>query len=863
MKIVPRSRSLGGILRDFLRAAEKSKIRSLPVTNVREIPLLRKMQLIRLRGSCRLAEGADPLRARFRAASRGLGGEIVVVGDRGDGVITRHHRQPTLKQGCQNMNRVRLRLLGLLAAPVLVLPGCGYFQHNPAPPMCEVEYYQPPATQVEYTEPLPPDEDIATTPAPLTLYADTAEFRDISLQECIQMALQNNEVMRDLGGVLLRTPASVQTVYTPAVQESEPRLGLGLVGPEAALSAFDTSLAANAFAQRVERGDNNSTLINTFPGPSSFKQDLGTFQAELSKISAVGTRFAARNLTQYDSNNATLNTFGSSWAVQYEVEARHPLLQGGGIDFNRIAGPQAVPGIYTGVLLGRINTDIALADFEVAVRNLVNDVENAYLDLYFAYRDLDAKISARDAALETWRNVNALFETDRKGGEAFREAQAREQYFRFQEEVQNSLQGRLFEGTRGNNGSTGGTFRATGGVQVAERRLRLLIGMPINNSSLLRPREEPEMAEVIFDWSEVLGEALTRRVELRRQKWNVKSRQLELKAARNFLLPRLDLVGKYNWNGFGRDLFHQHNLAAATRGVTNPTQNLLSRYTNAQFNNAYDNLFSGNFQGWSVGAELSMPIGFRRGHAGVANAEFRLARDVALLREQEREVVHDLSNAIADVKRAYAVVETNYNRRLAAKQQLVAVEAAYEADQAGAELDEVLDAQRRLADAESNYYRSLVEYASAIKNVHFEKGSLLDYNGIYLEEGPWPIKAYEDAAKRRELELRPWQFFGPLEGGRVISNGPVPQLTLPQPGMEPPLEEPAYPPPPANTESGTGGSTQLTPNSNGTTDPGFPPLSTASADSQRDFVKPAQQSQVPAATNSDPGTFELLPAPSN
>ena len=464
------------------------------------------------------------------------------------------------------MNRVRHWLLGLLGAPVLVLPGCGYFHHNPAPPNCDFVNYRPTATQVEYTEPLPLDEDIAATPAPMTLYADTPVFRDISLQECVQLALQNNEVMRDLGGVLLRTPASVQTVYTPAVQESEPRLGLGLVGPEAALSAFDTSLAANAFVQRVERGDNNSTLINTFPGPSSFKQDLGTFQAELSKISAVGTRFAMRNLTQYDSNNATLNTFGSSWAVQYEVEARQPLLQGGGIDFNRIAGPQAVPGIYTGVLLGRINTDIALADFEVGVRNLVNDVENAYLDLYFAYRDLDAKITARDAALETWRNVNALFETDRKGGEAFREAQAREQYFRFQEEVQNSLQGRLFEGTRGSNGSTGGTFRATGGVQVAERRLRLLIGLPINNNSLLRPTEEPEMAEVIFDWGEVLQEALTRRVELRRQKWNVKSRQLELKAAKNFLLPRLDLVGKYNWNGFGRDLFQQHDLGRLHAG---------------------------------------------------------------------------------------------------------------------------------------------------------------------------------------------------------------------------------------------------------------------------------------------------------
>ncbi len=328
------------------------------------------------------------------------------------------------------------------------------------------------------------------------------------------------------------------------------------------------------------------------------------------------------------------------------------------------------------------------------------------------------------------------------------------------------------------------------------------------------------MAEIVFDWEEVLQEALARRVEIRRQKWNVKSRQLELEAAHNFLLPRLDLVGRYNWRGFGRDLFRQHDLAAARRDVLNDPatpidDNLASRADNSRFNNAYDNLFNGDFQGWAAGVELNVPIGFRRGHAGVTNAEFRLARDVAILRQIEDEVALDLSNAIADAKRAYAVVETNYNRRLAAKQQLDAVQAAYEADTAGAELDEVLDAQRRLADAESNYYRALVEYASSIKNVHFEKGSLLDYNGIYLEEGPWPHKAYCDAARKEDLRCRPWPFWGPLEQGRVITSGPAPQLLLPQPGMSAaPLDHPdqtPIPPPAPNTATPAPGETPVVP----------------------------------------------------
>ena len=63
----------------------------------------------------------------------------------------------------------------------------------------------------------------------------------------------------------------------------------------------------------------------------------------------------------------------------------------------------------------------------------------------------------------------------------------------------------------------------------------------------------------------------------------------------------------------------------------------------------------------------------------------------------------------------------------------------------------MLDSQRRLAESEIRYFGSLTEYALSIKNVHFEKGSLLDYNDVFLAEGPWPGKAYDDAAERTDF----------------------------------------------------------------------------------------------------------------
>ena len=60
------------------------------------------------------------------------------------------------------------------------------------------------------------------------------------------------------------------------------------------------------------------------------------------------------------------------------------------------------------MLIARLRTDISLTEFEIGIRDLLCNVENAYWDLYFAYRDLDTKIQSRDAALETWRQVQRL-----------------------------------------------------------------------------------------------------------------------------------------------------------------------------------------------------------------------------------------------------------------------------------------------------------------------------------------------------------------------------------------------------------------------------------------------------------------------
>ena len=389
-------------------------------------------------------------------------------------------------------------------------------------------------------------------------------------------------------------------------------------------------------------------------------------------------------------------------------------------------------------MIARLRTDESLTDFEGGVISLMLDVEATYWELYFKYRDLAAKKLGRDSSLETWKKTAALLRTGARGGSADREAEARSQYFSFRAQVETSLT-ELYR---------------------TENRLRYLMGLSMSDGRLIRPADEPTTARVAFDWSGIHCEALTRRVEIRKEKWEVKQRELELIAARNMLLPRLDAIGTYRWLGLGDDLVSQANQPVTNSGVSIPAS-------------AFGSLADGNFQEWQLGLQLSVPIGFRRELSGVRHQELLIARERALLQDLELEVSHQLGDAIRDVDLNYGLAQTNFNRRVAAEKEVQAVKAAYDADRVT--LDLLLDAQSRRAQAESDYYRALIDYNKSIMEVHYRKGSLLDYNGVYLAEGPWPGKAYFDAlreARKRDAGL--YLDYG-YTRPNVLSRGPIQQ----------------------------------------------------------------------------------------
>ena len=547
----------------------------------------------------------------------------------------------------------------------------------------DVSYFQNFVTQIEYPDVNAPIEPtVAQSPTPFATQnpSDIQTF-DLTLQEAIRASLQSSEVLRSLGGAVVTAPQGQATQLDAALTDLNP-----LSGTQAALAAFDAQVTSQLFWQKNNRPINNAG--NPFLA-NGFEQTAATYTNAITKRTATGASFALRSNVVYDNNNNPFRLYRSDFVGFLEAEYRQPLLAGGGTTYNRIAGTSIVPGSYNGVLIARINTDISLADFEAGVLILINDVEGAYWELYFAYRALDAVVKGRESSRRTWSVAKAKFDltvTD--------EPPARSAYYNFAAQVNDALSG-------------------PSGLYNVEQRLRYVMGQPPTDGRLIRPSDEPLQAEVNFDWEASLCDALTRRVEIRRQEWTIKRRELELIASRLNKRPRLDALTQYRWRGLGDHLIGSNNTQNGSGSLS-------------------QSIVDGRFQEWQAGFDYSYAVGLRQASAAVRHAQLNLAREMTILKEQQLRISHDLSNASRQITRSYAQLQINYNRIEADTLQVEVLERRNDGGVDSIQFK--LQAQQQLANSESAFYRSLVDYNLALRDFHREKGSLLAYNQVNLSE---------------------------------------------------------------------------------------------------------------------------------
>ncbi|MDB5346827.1 MAG: outer rane efflux protein [Schlesneria sp.] len=574
----------------------------------------------------------------------------------------------------------------------------------------ELQHYRDKMLAVEYpnVDQTTPQE-VAYSQHPRTIKEPTDdEIWEMTLMQAVQTAVTNNKMIRSRtnGPQLLANPAVSPSVYDPAIGETG--FLFGNRGVEAALADFDAQLTAST------QWGNNATIQNSF-GTFQNNSDTGSFSSGLSKSLATGGSFSVNHNWNYLSTNSPFVPVSSSYTGTLQAAFTQPLWAGAGVEYNRIAGPPraglgSITGVSQGVSIARINCDIDVADFELAVIQMVKDVEDLYWELYLAYRQYDAEVANRESVHRSWIEVKAKMDAGARGGSAADEAQARENYFDAQSRVEQTLSN----------------------IFITENQFRKQLGLAVNDGRIIRPHDDPMEAEFVVQWESGVLDALTRRPELRRQKWNIKSLELQYRAAQNVANPTLNFVSSYQVNGFG--------------------SNLLS-YTDSPNNSMYTSMGNTNLTGWTTGLQFAMPLGLRAARMQLHNIELQLVKARAALAAQEQDINHDLAEAVQRIDAAYRVAQTQLDRKIAAVKRVEATMALYEVgardeQNQGVTLDLVLRAQAANAAAEIAYFTALINYNKAITEFHWRRGMLLEVDGIHVAEGDWDAAAKEDALKR-------------------------------------------------------------------------------------------------------------------
>jgi outer membrane protein TolC len=397
---------------------------------------------------------------------------------------------------------------------------------------------------------------------------------------------------------LMGNPQRVASVWDNAIQDTG--FLFGNLGPEAALANFDP-IWSNSLQGGTARNPQTTQNLGLAAGDTLQNQTV-QFQSRLEKIMATAGTLSVQHDVNYTSTNQS-SIFPSYYTGTVQAEYRQPLLAGSGVEFTRIAGPaqsnlRGVSGVSQGVLISRINSDISLLEFEQSVTTMLRDVENRYWDLYLYLQLYESEVQTfRD--LVAFRHRLKLRDT---APDAIDQAE-----------------NRIFEGEARIKGSLGD-------VMKAEYRLRRLLGLPLNDNTFITPVDVPSAAKLELDWESSLLESLSNRHELRRQKWEIRSLELQLRASENLARPRLDFVSQYTVNGLGNNL----NGSEDDDGVTD-----------TGYNSFYESISQGDNKSWTTGLSFSMPLGLRLARAQVRNYELRLRKARAVLARQEEEVGYE------------------------------------------------------------------------------------------------------------------------------------------------------------------------------------------------------------------------------
>ena len=419
-----------------------------------------------------------------------------------------------------------------------------------------------------------------------------------------------------------------------------------------------------------DKSDPIGSALTAGPGKTRYRDNHLQSRAGFRRKLDSGGKFDIAQRFGYQDTNSDFFIPGNQGASRVELNFTQPLLRGGGETVSQ-----------SRIVLASLDHEIASADLLDNMQDHLVAVYESYWTLYRARANRLQKNRLLQRAVSTQRMLEG-----RQGVDSIKRQVLR---------AQAAVASRRAE-----------IVRCETAIRNAESRLRLLVNSPeLKDRTQLEllPSELPMSVELEVTLRGSVESALTHRPDIFSAIQRMKAESLRLEVAKNDLLPKLDLaLGTY---------------VAGLRG-------------SGQIGKAWNDQFNTGEPGYNIGLAFELPLGNRAAKARESRRQWELAKALKEFEAAVETAMTEVEVAVRETETAYQEMLGHFQAMIASENEAQYLEERWKLLPGNDQtisflLEDLLDAQERVADEEAEFVASQVAYVLSVVNLKRVTGILL------------------------------------------------------------------------------------------------------------------------------------------
>ncbi len=450
--------------------------------------------------------------------------------------------------------------------------------------------------------------------------------------------------------------------------------------------SFDPALTSSL---TIEHG-RFPQVTTVLSGTNNLAQNTGTANFSYSQGFASGTSISIGYNNTRQTTNSLRSDLNPILNSNMRLAIQQHLLQGFSVATNRRF-----------ITIAKNNREISDVAFRLQVITTVGQIENIYWNLVNAYEDVKAK----QRALELAQKLLADNQKQVQIGTL-----APIEVVRAQAQVASSNQDLIVSQTN---------------LQLQQLLMKNAISRNLTDPQLVAadviPTDTMQVpaVEQVVPTQDLIADALSHRAELAEAYIDLTNRDITKKAARNALLPTVDLVGSYG--------------TSALAGLQNPFSLLPpGTFAPSGYGDIVSTLFGNNNPDYVIGFSVSIPIRNRSAQATQVRSELEYRQAQFRLQQLQNQIRIEVRNAQFSLQQNRARVDAARKQRQLGQESLDAEQKKFAL---GASTNfNVLSAMRDLATAEGNLIQAMAAYEQSKVELDRATGLTLTHLGIEVAQ---------------------------------------------------------------------------------------------------------------------------------